>query len=172
MLVVEDLRNGIAELSRRDAVFRVSAVDIISSKTPIDAEVLESATTVFAAAISRVQPSNADAIPFLTVSDVRTQRINHADDLVSGNDGTLVRRKVAFDSVQVGMAKSADVDLNSDFTRRRRRSRYMPHGEWRPFSGPRLVKYHGTHSDIVGDKSRGDGSHMFDEKSELSEPKS
>ena len=80
-----------------------------------------------------------------------------------------MRREVAFDSVQIGMAKSAEVDLHANLARRGSRSRYMPHGEWRRFSRPRLVKYHGTHSDIVGDQSRGDGSHMFDEKPELSE---
>src|SRR6266446_4069340 len=143
MVVVEDIRNGIAELGRHDAVFGVSTVDVISSKTAIDAEVLKPATTVFAAAISRVQPSNPDAISFFMVSDARTKRVDDAHDLMSRNHRTLVRREVAFNSMQIGLAKSAEVNLNWDFTRRGRRSRYMPHGERRRFSRPRLVNYHG-----------------------------
>jgi lipase chaperone LimK len=69
MLVGEEVRNGIAELSRHDAVFRISAIHVISSKAAIEAEVLKPATTVFAASISRVQPCDPDSIPFLMVSD-------------------------------------------------------------------------------------------------------
>src|SRR5207249_3436903 len=65
MVVGKDVGNGIVELSWHDDVFGVSTVDVISSKAAIEAEVLKPATTVFAAAIRRVQPSNPDAISFL-----------------------------------------------------------------------------------------------------------
>jgi hypothetical protein len=117
MLVGEDVRNWIAELSRHDAVFRVAAVDVISSETAIEAEVLEPSTTVFAAAVSRVQPCDPNAISFSIGGNVGASRVDDADDLVSRNDRAFVRREVAFDSMQVGMAKSADVDTYANFAR-------------------------------------------------------
>src|SRR5258705_99647 len=152
MFVGEDTWNGIAEIGRHDSVFRISAVNVIAGKAAIDAEILESATAVCAGAISQVQPGDPNAIPFLMRGNTRTQRLDRADDLMSRNHRALMQRDIAFNCVQVRVAESADMDLDPDFTRRWCWSRYIPHSEWRPFSRPRLVKNHGAHGDIVGDR--------------------
>ena len=78
----------------------------------------------------------------------------------------LVQRDIAFDGVQIGVAESADMDLDADLAWTWLRRCNFTQGERRCFSGPRLVKNHGAHSDIVGDRF-GDRARMFDETSDL-----
>ena len=123
MLVGEDIRNRIAELSGRKAVFRVTAINVISSEASLDAQVLESTSAVFADAVCRVKPRNADAVSFFIAADIRAERVDDTDDLMSRNDRTLVWCKITLDSMQIGVTKSASVNPNANLARRRNRSR-------------------------------------------------
>src|SRR5262249_553965 len=104
MFVIEDAGNGITEVSWCDSVFGVAAVGVVSSETGVRAQVLESVETEFANTVRGVEPGDSDAVSFFMTDDGWAAGIDGADDLMSGNHRALVRRNVALDGVQIGVA--------------------------------------------------------------------
>jgi hypothetical protein len=65
-----------------------------------------------------VQPRDTDAISDGQELAPVAQRVDHADDLVSGDDGESRQRQVAFDDVEIGAATRARDHAEADLTGR------------------------------------------------------
>ena len=109
----ERRRNRIAEFGGSNGVLSISAVDVIAGEARLRAEIFEMAAAIFADAIGRMQPRNADAISGVVLANSSTDGIDVADDLMAWIDWAFVRRKIAFDDVQISMAKTAGRNLHA-----------------------------------------------------------
>lgn len=67
------------------------------------------------------EPGNADALADPVIANVRSDRVDNADDFMSGNNRMLWIWKIAVDHVQIRPADGARFDTNADlaFTRKR-----------------------------------------------------
>jgi hypothetical protein len=59
------------------------------------------------------QPRGADSVAERKASRLRTERVDDADDLMSGNDEWTTRREVALGEVEIGPADAARTDPQS-----------------------------------------------------------
>src|SRR5205823_2590244 len=97
----------------------VAAVDGPPGELGGDTEVLLPARAELADATRAVKPRHSDAIPEREVLTAVAERVDHADDLVAGNDRQAGQVEVALDDVQVGAAAPARVHAHAHLARRR-----------------------------------------------------
>ena len=125
-----------------DDVFGIAAVDVAAGEVRRVAEVLHARQAVVAVAAGPAEPGHADARPHGEVADAAAQRLNPADDLVSGYDRIARLRQFAVGDMQVRAAHAAGQNTNQNLTGTRLRLRpvHQPQRLARP------IKNHRTHA--------------------------
>jgi trans-2-enoyl-CoA reductase len=81
------------------------------------AKVLVTTRAIGADAAGVAEPRNADAFTDAQSLDARSERIDAANDLVTGNDWNMWIGKLTIDDVQVRAANAASRDLYSNLAR-------------------------------------------------------
>jgi len=61
-----------------------------------------------------MQPRHAHAVADLPTGDRGSNLLDGGDDLMAGRDGEFLRRQVALDDVQVGVAHAAGADVEAE----------------------------------------------------------
>src|SRR5215471_215107 len=109
--------NWITKIGRSDSVLSISAVDVITGEASLRTKILEIAAAIFASAVGRVQPGNADAISVFVFTNASANSIDMPDDLMPRNHGAFVRWEVAFHDMKVCMAKPARSNFDAHLSR-------------------------------------------------------
>lgn len=125
--------------------FCVASVDVIAGELCALAEVLHLVMAVRTGAIGRIEPGNADAIADLQLLYVRSDCVNRSDDLMARHDGKFGKRKVSFNSMEIGMAETAAMNANANFRGSGRGIRKICEAKRRLLGQRWLSKYHGAH---------------------------
>jgi hypothetical protein len=97
-------------------------MDVVSGEAALLTEIFAVALAVGAGAVRGVDPGYPYAVACIEGMDARSKGIDHADDLVSGNDRKPRKRQFAFDDVKVGAADGATANAETDFPASRFRS--------------------------------------------------
>ena len=142
-------RFGIAEFLRQaeaiapvgDHVLGVAAVDVAAGEVRRVAEILHARQAEAAVATGPAKPGHADALAEREVADAGAQRLNPADDLVSGHDRIARLRQFAVGDMQVSAAHAAGENTNQNLTGTRLRLRPVRQPQWLA----RPIKNHRTH---------------------------
>lgn len=92
------------------------------------AKILAAAATVVARSVDLPQPCNSDAVAGLEAA-LRTRALDQADDLVTGDDPRMFRRKIALGEVQIRPADAARDDAHENLAVARNRRRLFDQTE-------------------------------------------
>ena len=99
-----------------DDVVGIAAVDIAAGEMRRVAEILHARQAVVAMAAGPAEPGHADARADGEVADAFAQRLDAADDLVTGHDRIARLRQFAIGDVQVRAAHATGKNTNQDLT--------------------------------------------------------
>jgi hypothetical protein len=91
----------------RDRVRRITTIARVSGELRAVAQVFLASATISADPASTSQPRDADAHSNLQVSDFIANRINSADDFMTGNERQFGAREFSIDDVQIGSTPQA-----------------------------------------------------------------
>ncbi len=105
--VAEAFRDGDGVVFVRGDVLGIAAVGGVAREQRRVAQVFLPVLAVDAGLVGPVQPGDADAVARLEARRARAERVDHADDLVSGDDRQLRIGKLTLNDVQIGMADAA-----------------------------------------------------------------
>jgi hypothetical protein len=119
LVVGEDLGDRIRPLRGHDRVLRVAAVvrpagearPLAEVRLPFDAE--------FARSAGRSHPRDSNTVADREAADARADRVDRADDFVTGDERTPPRFEVSLDDVEVRAADAAHPDAHSQVARSR-----------------------------------------------------
>src|ERR1700733_14016850 len=102
--VVECCGQGKDEISTRERVFRIAAVNAVTGEGRRIAEILQASFAIGTGAVGPAKPGNTDARAEWNF--LRGAADHFANDLMTGNHARLYRRQVAFHNVKIGAAKT------------------------------------------------------------------
>ena len=93
-------------------VFGVPAIDLIAGVARVRAEILPIGAAELTGAAGPTEPRNADPSARHERRHLATDRLDSADDLMTGNYGDRRIRQLPIDHVKVGAAHAAREDLH------------------------------------------------------------
>lgn len=123
VLVGEDRRQWVGEVLPNHTKLGVASIHVIASELRTLAEVFRVALAVGARTIGRVEPWDADAVAYFTGTHIQAHEVDHPYDLMAGNNWEFWERQIAFDRMEVGVAKAARVDADTNLVCRWNRVR-------------------------------------------------
>ncbi len=107
LLVGECVGDGINEIFGGDDVFGVTAVHGVAREFRMIAQVFGAGSAVLAYAVGVMQPGDAHARARAEALCAAAESLDHADDLMAGDERGFPRWQLAFDDVQIGTAYAA-----------------------------------------------------------------
>ena len=119
MEVIQFWGKRIDEIGARHCVFRIPAVDGVSSEGWRVAKIFHAPAAIRAGSIHTTHPRNTNARADRQLG--RCTLNNIADDLVAGNERLNSLRQFSLDDVQIGAAYAAGSNLQEHLAARRRR---------------------------------------------------
>jgi hypothetical protein len=87
------------------------------------AQILAVSLAEGAAPAGPIEPGHTDSISFAESRGSFSNGVHYAHDLMTEDDRQFREIKLSFDNVQIGAADAADVNLNANLVRSRRRHR-------------------------------------------------
>src|SRR6185437_4428731 len=154
--IAEAFRNRIDELFRSDDGLCVSAISSPAREKSVGTKVFAPSRAKLADAAGAMQPRNSDASARRIFARGCSRADDASDHLMSWNDARQLRRKLAFDHVEIGAADTTSGDLNQDFIRLRLWFRQFAQHEWMLGYGVRTGENHRFHSRIFAQIGRSD----------------
>ena len=127
----------------------VAAVVVPAGEPRGGAEVLVTADAPAAAPARVAQPGDPGALARLEAGGTRPDRIDDADDLVTGNDAPTPRLDVALGEVEVGAAHAARRDADADLARSGHRTRSADGNQRAAGDRSRAIDHPGEHLVVV-----------------------
>ncbi len=140
-------RQPVGVVGADDGVLGVAAVRVPAGVAGRRAQVLRAAPAITAGAVGLPQPGDAKAVTDGNSVDPATDRVDIADDFVSGDGTGPARPQVTFGEVQVGAADTAGRNLQPDLAGSR-----FGYRDDRPAQRPRRCRSRG--GDLPADHRR------------------
>ena len=116
-IIYLSFRYNIDKFFRNNHVFSKPAIDVASCKAGCYTEILVSPEAELALAAGRIKPGNSNSIPFAEAGGILSSLLYNAYDLMARDDRQFDLGKLSFDSMEVGMADTADVISNENLFR-------------------------------------------------------
>lgn len=142
----EPVGKWIGEARRGDHVFGKAAVDGPTGEIRSITEVLAPRDAERAATARAVQPRNAHPLAKLALVDVRAERLDGANDLMTGDHRRATHLEIAFADMQISSANAASAYLDSYFIVRGLRNGNAGEAQGMRFDGGRPIENHCVHS--------------------------
>src|SRR6185437_12996575 len=152
--ISKTFRQRINKVFVRYRVFGKSTIVRVSSKLRVVAQIFLSTSAEGTHAARLVQPRNSHPSTWLVFSRPASRALNDADNLITGNYGTLAGRQLAFNNVQVSVTNSARGHTHQNLIGFGNGIRHSLERQRIALHRGRLVQQPGLHKLIVINSSR------------------